>query len=383
MKQSIFHISHTDIPRDPRILRELKVLKYHFFNYNFFAIGIKKNTKFNNKKIDLSKIEYSRVELVTKNIKFIPKSIVYFFNYIEFFLKCIFKIYKKNISIVHCHDFLALPIGYVVKLLFNCKLIYDAHEIESEKNFVKYPKLIFVLEKIFWKKIDLLITTSYSHSKWYHKKIENKKNSIIILNSPEISDKKKIYKNSLRKKLQISQKDLIFLYVGGFQNGRGIQMMLDVFSNSKIKSNIVFLGYGELEAEIIKYSKKYKNIHILKPIPHDSLVNFIKSANVGLNIIENVSVSDFYGLPNKFLEFAFAKLFILSSNFPDMKKLIKLYSLGDYIAPTSNNLMKKIMFYEKNQNKLKIIKKNIASLGWLSQSKKLTKFYEVILNENC
>jgi hypothetical protein len=382
MKKSIFHISHTDILRDPRILRELKVLKNYFFYYNFFFIGIKKKTKFNNRINSLSNIKNLSVKLITKKIIFIPKFIIYFFNYIEFFLKCIFKIYNKNITIVHCHDFLALPIGYVVKFLFNCKLIYDAHEIESETNNVKYPIIIFILEKFIWKKIDLFISSSYSHLRWYHKKFGYKKNSIIIFNSPEISNKIKKGQNSLRKKLQIPQKELIFLYVGGFQNGRGIKMILETFSNSQIKSNIVFLGYGELESEIIYYSKKYKNIHFLKPVPHDSLVQFIKSANVGLNIIENISVSDFYCLPNKFFEFAFANLFILSSNFPDMKKLIKLYSLGDYIAPINDNLFNKIKFYEKNKNKLILSKKNISSLGWISQSKKLTNSYQIILDRN-
>jgi glycosyltransferase involved in cell wall biosynthesis len=379
MKKSIFHISHTDIPRDPRIIKELKVLKNYFFNYNLFAIGIKKKSKFNNRINNLNNIKDLSVKLITKKIIFLPQFIIYFLNYLEFFLKCIFKIYNKNITIVHCHDFTALPIAYVVKFLFNCKLIYDAHEIESETNNLKFSIVIFILEKLIWKKVDLFIATSYSHLRWYHKKFGYKKNSIIIFNSPEISNKIKKRQNSLRKKLQIKKNELIFLYVGGLCRGRGIKIMLETFSNPQIKSNLVFLGYGELEKEIIYYSKKYKNIHLLKSVPHDSLVQFIKSANVGLNIIENVSVSDFYCLPNKFLEYAFANLFILSSNFPDMRKLIKLYSLGDYIAPTSNNLYNKIQFYEKNKNVLKLSKKNISSLGWTSQSKKLTSSYQRLL----
>ena len=42
-------------------------------------------------------------------------------------------IFKIKPKIVHCHDTLVLPIGLVVSLIFKSKLIYDAHELESNK----------------------------------------------------------------------------------------------------------------------------------------------------------------------------------------------------------------------------------------------------------
>ena len=35
--------------------------------------------------------------------------------------------------VIHCHDTLVLPIGFFYKILNKTKLIYDAHELESEK----------------------------------------------------------------------------------------------------------------------------------------------------------------------------------------------------------------------------------------------------------
>ena len=304
MKQSIFHISHTDISKDSRIIKELESIKDEFFNYEIYAIGIKKKFKLDNKKNQLQGIKDLSIFLITKKLLFFPIIIVHFLNYIEFFIKCIFKIYKKKIIIIHCHDITALPIGYVVKLLFKCKLVYDAHELESETNNVKYPRIIFLIEKFLWKKIDLFITVSPSILNWYNNKFGYKKNSITILNSPKVKYYIAIDKNFLRKKLKISKSKLIFIYVGGLQSGRGIYDMLKAFSNPTINSHLVFVGSGILENEIKKFSKKYHNIHILKPVTHDTLVQLISSANVGLSIIEKVSLSDFYCLPNKFFEFA-------------------------------------------------------------------------------
>jgi glycosyltransferase involved in cell wall biosynthesis len=382
VKQSIFHISHTDIRRDSRIIKELESIKDEFFNYDIYAIGIKKKFKLNNKKNQLQGIKDLSISLITKKLLFFPKIVVHFFNYIEFFIKCIFKIYKKKIIIIHCHDVTALPIGYAVKLLFKCKLIYDAHELESGLNNVKYPRIIFFIEKFLWEKIDLFVTVSPSILNWYNKKFGYKKNSIIILNSPKIRYHITKDKNFLRKKLKISKSALIFVYVGGFQDGRGIFHMLKAFSNPTINSHLVFIGYGELEYEIKKFSKKNNNIHILEPAPHDTLVQLISSANVGLSIIEKVSLSDFYCLPNKLFEFAFANVYILASNFPDIKRLIKRYSLGSCIPPNTNALTREIKLLENNKKKTKLLKRNLEDLKWQSQSQILIRNYLNILKKN-
>jgi hypothetical protein len=157
--------------------------------------------------------------------------------------------------------------------------------------------------------------------------------------------------------------------------------MLKAFSNPTINSHLVFVGSGILENEIKKFSKKYHNIHILKPVAHDTLVQFISSANVGLSIIEKKSLSNFYSLPNKFFEFAFANLYILASNFPDMKWLIKKYSLGKCIIPNTNALIREIKFLENNKKKTKMLKINFADLQWQAQIQKLIDKYNLIINK--
>ena len=310
MRESIFHISHTDVAYcESRIIKQLEDIKNKFLSYNIFVIGIKKETNINNIKSSLYGIKDLSVSLITKKLFFLPKFVRYFFNYLELLIKCIFIIYNKKITIVHCHFFTVLPIGYVVKLLFKCKLIYDAHELESHKNLAKYPRMIFLIEKFLWKKIDLFITTSPSILNWYNNNFGYKKNSIIILNSPKIKN------------------------------------------------------------------------HILKSVAHDTLVQFISSANVGLCIIEKVSLSDFYCLPNKLFEYAFANLYILASNFPDMKRLIKTYSLGSCIPPNVNALIRKIKFLENNKKKTKVLKRNLVDLQWQSQSQILIRSYLNILKK--
>ena len=78
-----------------------------------------------------------------------------------------------------------LPIGYFIKRIKKCKLFYDAHELESNKNgqtkFMSWGTLF--IEKKIWKSIDLLISVSDSIIKWYEKNLGTIEN-VLILNSP-------------------------------------------------------------------------------------------------------------------------------------------------------------------------------------------------------
>lgn len=389
MTISVLHISHSDISQDSRILKELKSLKNNFKKYNFIAIGIK-NKIFNIKKKKNLKINIIYTKLLQIIFFLIPKFLWHIFKYFGLVFKCLKIIKNSRPTIIHCHDFISFTVGILIKKIYPTKLVYDAHELEClEKlgkiTFKQRSKIIFFFEKFFWKDIDLFITVSPSILKWYTKNYGNKENSIVVLNSPEISlfkprsqNQTSIGQINLHDKLNISKNKLIFVYVGYFQQGRGINLMLETFSKN-INSHIVFVGKGPLEKKIREFTLNYNNIHICKPVPHDVLVKFISSADVGLCLIEKLSLSDFYCLPNKFFEFAFANLYILASNFPDMKRLIMRYSLGKCISLNINTLIKEIKFLENNKKKSKVLKKNLADLAWHAQSQKLVRGYENIL----
>ena len=116
------------------------------------------------------------------------KAITFLLFWFELCFKFLFKIFKIKPTVIHCHDTLVLPIGVIYKMFSGCKLIYDAHELESQK-FGQGKVLSFItyyLEKLSWKKIDVLISVSQSIIDWYNENLGFKK-SILILNSPVIN----------------------------------------------------------------------------------------------------------------------------------------------------------------------------------------------------
>ena len=80
------------------------------------------------------------------------------------------------------HDTLVLPIGMLVSFLTGAKLVYDAHELESDKNGQSslLSREILWTETIYWPRIDTQISVSPSVLFWYNKELGLKRNALIL-----------------------------------------------------------------------------------------------------------------------------------------------------------------------------------------------------------
>ncbi|WP_180564438.1 glycosyltransferase [Chryseobacterium sp. JV274] len=320
--------------------------------------------------------------IATKNLKFLPRPVRYFLNLIEAFIRMVFPGIKYKPDIIHCHDTLYLPIAKMIKLFCGSKLIYDAHELESDKAGQSkiLSKYTLFIEKMLWKDIDILISVSPSIINWYDEHL-GKKKSVLILNSPllDSSQKENIKNNYLREKFNIPEGKKIFLYLGIISEvGRGINLYLDVFQRKEVDSHIVFIGYGEYVDEIKKIALNNANIHYHPAVPHHQVVDVSMSADVGLCLVEAVSLSDYYCLPNKLFEYAFSELYILASDFPDIKKIVGEYNLGKCSSLNAENLfeiVKDVEHLDLNSR----AKKDLYPLSWNFQESELLKMYNNIL----
>jgi len=378
-KNKILHLSPTDIRYDSRILKELKAVK-RIENTTLVAYGIDDPE---GHKYETEHIPFIRVfNIVTKELKFLPRPLRYFLNLIEAFFRMVIPGIKYRPDVIHCHDTLYLPIARVIKLFCGSILIYDAHELESDKAGQSkiLSKYTLFIEKMMWKDIDVLISVSPSIINWYNEHL-GKKKSVLILNSPllDTSHKENNKSNYLREKFNIPEGKKIFLYLGIIsQVGRGVNLYLDVFQRKELDSHIVFIGYGEYVDEIKKIALNNTNIHYHPAVPHHQVVDVSMSADVGLCLVEAVSLSDYYCLPNKLFEYAFSELYVLASDFPDIKNVVEEYNLGKCSSLEAENIFKIIKDIESLDLSNRP-KKDLYPLSWNFQESELIKMYNNIL----
>jgi len=298
--------------------------------------------------------------------------------------------YCKNFDIIHCNDLNTLPIGVIIKKFFNknVKIVYDAHEYETEINGLSgiQKTLAKILEKNLIKYADKVITVSDSIANEYVK-LYNIEKPAVILNTPPYKDIEK--KDIFREKFGISKETTIFLYQGGLSRGRGIEILLDTFkelANISITYNqytntpvIVFMGYGELEDLVKEYSKKYNNIYFHSAVSPDILLDYTSSADFGISTIEDSCLSYRYCLPNKMFEYLMAEVPVIVSNLPEMKKIVEENKIGIVAKENTPQGLKEAIkeAIQLNKEELKQnIKKVKEIYNWQEQEKKLLEVYK-------
>lgn len=365
------HIYPSPMTNESRIFKESRFLSK---NYNFDKIillgiwqeGLKKEEALENN------IYIKRVSLF--NVK--KRSIMYLYYYLYVFLFIIFK--RPKMINIHTLEF--LPLALIAKI-FRIKVIYDAHELETEKaNFKGFRKNISkIIERIFIKFTDRVIVVGEAIADHYKKMYPSMERPFVVLNTPSYKEITK--KDLFRENFNIKKEQIIFLYQGALSQGRGIEIILDTFKNRKDKNSvIVFMGYGALQDEIINITKVYKNIFFQPAVPHNIILDYTSSADVGISGLVDLSscLSYYYSLPNKIFEYLMAELPIIVPNAIEMKNFVLEKQVGVVLNENNCEELNKAINYmieiDRNKFHLNIINTK-KTYNWEFQEKVLMKLY--------
>jgi len=325
----------------------------------------------------IQNVSVHRVKLKSKNWS--RNRLIQLVKYFEFIYQVVRQ--YKYADILHCNDLHTLPIGVIVKKFFNkqVKIVYDAHEYETEINGLSgiQKKLTKKLEKVLIKYADRVITVSNAIADEYVK-LYNIPKPTLVLNTPPF---KKIQKKDIfRETLNISKDKTIFLYQGGLNRGRGIEILLDTFKTiDDEKSIIVFMGYGPLEDLIKVADKSYKNIYFHKAVTPDILLDYTSSADFGILFYENNCLNHYYCSPNKMFEYLMAEIPVIVSNLYEMKRLVEKNKIGVVAQENSPNGLKEAILKAVKLDK-KELQQNIQKVkeiyNWEKQEKVLINLYK-------
>lgn len=372
----ILHLTQTDIRNDSRILKEMRSA-YHN-NFDVYGVGMSLNEIETEKSKDIDYLNVMTLNIISNRIKSLPKPIKHTLTLLEFLAKSTLYSISLKPDIIHCNDTLVLPIGVFIKFFTKSKLVYDAHELESNRNGLSknLGKATLLVEKKLWKYVDGLIVVSPSIQKWYIDNIGHKK-STIVLNSPVFESLPNVKSTYLRDKFSIPKDDKIFIYIGILGTGRGIDLILESFKNVD-NAHVVFLGYGDYFERLAELEKLHSNIHLHDAVEHHKVVEIASSADVGLCLIENVSLSDYYCLPNKLFEYIFGGLPVLASNFPDISYVVEKYSLGVCVDLDTQSIKEGIDSFASESSSFDIEQHNLSDLSWQKQESNLISLYKVL-----
>ncbi len=387
MEKIVLHISHTDINVDSRILKEILAIR-RIDGVCVRGVGVAPDDG-PDSFVGKRSVEFDAVVMKSTKLKFLPKFARYILNICELTFLLIVHGKRTRVDVVHCHDTLALIAGVMLKFLTGSKLVYDAHELESRKNqqnsYLRYSTLL--IEKCCWRFVDLFVSVSDSILNWYHNEF-GVKPSILVLNSPLIptpTDSSLVDTVSnirseryFHKKFHLRSEAIVFLYLGILSPGRGLQLALNAFAALDDRAVFVAVGFGELKDLVCDYSSRHNNIFYHEPVSHGEVVPLARSADVGICLIENVSLSDYFCLPNKLFEYAFADLYVLASDFPEISNVLTKYSLGVTVDLNVDAIKTAVRSVSEQTLRRNVI--DLSPLGWEAQAQRLIGAYKLLLS---
>jgi glycosyltransferase involved in cell wall biosynthesis len=370
----ILHVSHSDITVDSRILKMISVGLNSRYNILALGVGLDEGLRAP-ETIKGATIKSFNVR--PKNQYGLPKVIGRIYALTAMMISQFIWGYRYKADLIHCHDVVCLPVSVALKILTGASLVYDAHELESDRNGLSgsQKKFIFILEKCCWRFIDFFITVSYSIDRWYKEKYGFKK-SEVILNSPvQRPSNNSFFPFALRDEFGVHPKTPLFINVGQFSAGRGIDIMLAAFEKLQDEAAIVFMGFGCKVDVITKFSADCSNIFFKSPVSHDEVVSVCSSADYGIALIEDISLSDYFSLPNKLFEYCFSGLPVIGSNFPDIADIIDEYKIGLTSEVSVDALVSTVRQIIAEGERIRSERFGIFELSWDRQAEKLSEVY--------
>jgi len=134
--------------------------------------------------------------------------------------------------------------------------------------------------------------------------------------------------------LDIQPWQKVVLYQGAVNIDRGLEEAILAMKYLESDAVLVIAGIGDI-FESLKNLAAEKGltgkVRFPGQVPFQQLHAFTLMADIGLSIEKDVSINYHYCLPNKFLDYIQANVPVLVSPFPEMKAIVDLYGIGEFI----------------------------------------------------
>ena len=267
------------------------------------------------------------IQLTTKNYK--QHRLSCFFEsgklfYAEFNIRLFFYLLFQSFDKLCSIDLDTVLPGLAVCKMKGKKHFYDAHEmfpfVPEVIHRPKVQKFWMWVEKLTFKYSNSMYTVGGAIADWFKNKY-NKPVSV-VRNMPIVGDSDEPCDFDLPS-------EPFILYQGALNAGRGLELLLDALVNTNY--HLVIVGEGDL-SHLLKYKTKElgleSQVHFFGYVVPSKLPSITKRAFVGYNVSENLGLSYYYSLNNKFFDYVASELPSLVNDFPEYTKLMLDYQVG-------------------------------------------------------
>lgn len=291
--------------------------------------------------------------------------------YAEFNIRLFFFLLFSRVDIIGSVDADTLLPGTLVSEIRSKKLVFDAHE-----HFTEVPELVNRnTVKKCWQlilnfcvpKTDACYTVGPAlaqlFSEQYHKQFD------VIYNMPV-----------KREQQSVEKAGNVVLYQGDLNIGRGLEETIEAIAQTN--TELWIAGDGPVKQQLTDLVQKKQlgnRVQFLGRLSPEQLCRVTSQATIGINLLDEVSLSYQYSIANKFFDYVQSSVPVICADFIEYRKLNQEHEVAllcnnkvDEISAAINKLLTDKLYYQKLLDNCKLA---LQQWHWQSQEHKLTDIY--------
>jgi glycosyltransferase involved in cell wall biosynthesis len=256
------------------------------------------------------------------------------------------QMYRRGLSIgadvYHCHEADSLLVGYLIKRRLKCKLVYDSHELHSAQFPQHFPSFLRKLVEIFVRQYEKWLLGSVDYVITVNQIIR----SYFLLLNPSVSVEVLYNCPPLRLFEESKGKGerWVLCHEGMINFDRGLEEIIQLLVSLKSRyPSIKLLIIGEvyspikewLTSQIARFQLE-NHIEITGWLPYEQVGAAIQRAQLGLICYRALPNNMLAGPPNKLFNYMRYGLPVVSSDFPEIRRIIDENDCGVLVNPTDS-----------------------------------------------
>jgi glycosyltransferase involved in cell wall biosynthesis len=299
--------------------------------------------------------------------------------YLEFNLRLLlFLLFKPCDAICSIDLDTAVP-GIIAAKLRKKIHIFDAHELFTHvPEVARRPRIQAIWEKVqtfTFKHCDTAFTVGPAIAQYftekYHKPVQ------VVRNMPRAS----VVAHTDTAHFAAIENKKFILYQGALNEGRGLELLIQAMVN--IPCELVLAGEGDVSEPLRKLTQSLhleNKVHFLGMIPPHQLPALTKLAYIGFNVSENVGLSYYLSLNNKFFDYTQSHLPSLINPYPEYKQLLSEFQVGLLTEPTVESIIEQASELLNNPSLYQELKSQCIAASekwtWEQETPKLLSIFE-------
>jgi glycosyltransferase involved in cell wall biosynthesis len=171
----------------------------------------------------------------------------------------------------------------------------------------------------------------------------------------------------------------VLLYQGAVNVGRGIEWIINTMPY--LKDFVCYIvGGGDLLEKmkaLVKTLRLEDRVFFTGRLPFEALSAYTQCADIGINLLDNRGLNYYYSLPNRIFDYIRNSVPVLTSDFPEIRKIVAHYDIGTLVDHYEPEYLAEIIrqMSKQEKNTAGFARAN-AELTWENEAQTLLKIIQ-------